>query len=578
MISDFLSKTNFGKLDPSNFGIWVNFKSLTEYDRINVNRKIPALTPLVLTTFYDGIQDEHREFVNQLPTKEDRQFALCALTLYAHETRHYHDLMSSPYGARIMRNYAKVNYFTALARTKIMFQDKSCVVPLADWIYDSELFEKIFQLPFPDKNLRHLQDWFERVTKDHENLRKGLFSWESVGIRGLDFFDSNSIIESLALLHQGKLIFMEFGDKLYKEFKELFTNERLRESYTGGIMLVNTIFGKQLSSYITSSLLHASLFRYDHNESYIKIMPPKDALIELCLWITDNNIQVEKIFETGKSIEFYQEYFCDITGKDLDEAIFKTDELNKEFHQNLLENLELIQSKYPAMNTTYVQTSIDLFEQLMAVHKGFSATVSFNLPVYHGIQYVKDQRNLTLPITFIETDGVFLTKLDNDPLEEYFFIAEEMRVELNRYVKNKEDDFISSLKTTEEGIVRIAFLLSLKNYHNGNPTKSKFFKNHFTHPHHYIELAQKNFDGNGTWLLLLMYGKDALPEIIWENLKSTMANFGTTFYTVNGVETPKVSSALEAVKENINLLSAKEKFEFSPEATAFFERIRKSKD
>src|SRR5437762_1481050 len=90
----------YGRFDPATFGLWINLDYVLEHSDFQ------GLLPLMLPTFAYDLTAEHRAYIEGKSDAEMLRAANC-FTVASHEARHFPDLLASPYGSMLARQFTR---------------------------------------------------------------------------------------------------------------------------------------------------------------------------------------------------------------------------------------------------------------------------------------------------------------------------------------------------------------------------------------------------------------------------------------------------------------------------------------
>jgi len=261
------SPSERGRLDVTHLGMWLNVDDArTGHDE--------ALGALISRAVNYEIGDEHRSYVESITNDDMRAAALGLFTVAAHESRHFHDMSLTPYGAAVMSHHFR-QAFTLLSSTGSLMSNAAMVVPITEW---SEL------LPI----LKHLDPTLKPPSPKLENLIAVLEETED-HIRALDRgilhpdlpVTATQILETSALLVQLGLAGRTFGgldgsNLLLKVIRDSPSNAR----YLGAIEFIQRRLGP-LPSVAIQFLLLASLCGEVFSPDPHALRSPTDVLFAL---------------------------------------------------------------------------------------------------------------------------------------------------------------------------------------------------------------------------------------------------------------------------------------------------------
>jgi hypothetical protein len=162
----FNSSSEFGRLDISHLGMWLNL------DKMPVTANAP-LNDLLASAVRHEFSDLHREAVANARSAQDRAALIGLLTSVVHEARHFHDLLISPYGARLMHFNVQAA-MAVLGAQGSLARSPAIIVPLSDWrtqldtlrLVDPDLAE-----PYP--KLNELADTLTDIRRRERALERG---------------------------------------------------------------------------------------------------------------------------------------------------------------------------------------------------------------------------------------------------------------------------------------------------------------------------------------------------------------------------------------------------------------------
>ena len=89
----------FGQFDPVIFGLRFNI------DGALSSAKARSFLPLVWSAAHFRPGPEHAEYLRTAGDENDRFDAIAYFSLRVHESRRFHDLLTTPYGCVLMRQY-----------------------------------------------------------------------------------------------------------------------------------------------------------------------------------------------------------------------------------------------------------------------------------------------------------------------------------------------------------------------------------------------------------------------------------------------------------------------------------------
>jgi hypothetical protein len=312
---DFFEVNRSGRLDPSNFGLWLNLdyaiKNLTD----------TKLLSLMMTTFHFPLTDEHRNFVNSRKSEEEAALAINCFTMFSHEMRHFHDLLVCPYGSMLMRQYARAAFLCTLCKHDLYLRSSAIVVPLSDWIASQELFERAHSVPPPSSNLRDLNETLETMKVKLDVFNRGSIPLPSP----FESLDATSILEALAILNQENLISKEFGDEKVSLFRRSFKSPASISRYYGPLYLISAIL--------------VSLCGNFQDPDFNRVRYPKDILVQLLIWLREHKFDASRVQHFEEIVDIVDQYFEERHGGDVQSMITQAARTNEEVEKALYADL-----------------------------------------------------------------------------------------------------------------------------------------------------------------------------------------------------------------------------------------------
>jgi len=132
-------ETAYAHLDPLTFTVSV------KVDRAISHRWYEEFGLLMWMTFEFPIHDDHRAYVEKRKKHKDVELIVNSFTLFAHESRHFHDLLATPYGSYLMGAQTDLALSMLEFREHIRRHHNAIAVPLFDWISSGDLLRRAFR-------------------------------------------------------------------------------------------------------------------------------------------------------------------------------------------------------------------------------------------------------------------------------------------------------------------------------------------------------------------------------------------------------------------------------------------------
>jgi hypothetical protein len=269
---DLLHSARYGILDHTCFGVWLNIGALLDSpSEVENQLTLDSLTELPIQGHVDHVNDSSP---NRIPTIISR------FTTLVHETRHFHDLISTPYGAHVMRQQMRL--YLAFARTlPDLIAAKVWFVPFRSWVqHYPELHGSYATLEAPSEELKSLLTTYDRIESRNALLRRGILP-ERLPFHRLGYqLSANTILEALAFNFQYSYIVALFGQENALCFHNFIRESPAAGRYLGVQELIATVLRRpHVKVEISNTLLFFALF--GNFNSLTQSPAPADILLEL---------------------------------------------------------------------------------------------------------------------------------------------------------------------------------------------------------------------------------------------------------------------------------------------------------
>ncbi len=144
----------FGQFDPVIFGLRFNIDGALN------SANAGSFLPLVWRATHFGAGPEHAEYLRAASDENDRFDAIAYFSLRVHESRHFHDLLATPYGCVLMRQYFRTAILGQAFMPELVLRTKSIFVPVTEWASNPGFFERQFaELRPPSEGMA----WFSGI-------------------------------------------------------------------------------------------------------------------------------------------------------------------------------------------------------------------------------------------------------------------------------------------------------------------------------------------------------------------------------------------------------------------------------
>lgn len=516
-----------GRLDVTHLGMWLNLDNVR-------TRSDEALWPLMAQAVNYEVGDEHRSYIEGAADEDVRAAILGLFTAVAHESRHFHDMLLTPYGAVVMSHHAR-QAVTLLSSMGSLMSNETMIVPITEW---STLLPVLKHL---DPNLKRPSPKIENliaVLKETENDLRAL----DRGIRHPDAsVTATQILETSALWIQVGLAGRTFGgidgsNLLLKMIRDSPSETR----YLGAMKYIQARLG-YLPLAAIQFLLLAALCGDVFNSDPRALRSPADVLIELT-----ESLAAHPDFPRPRPG----------TGGEFTEEFNRVYRLTQEFFDRTW-NGDVAGMMMAAMDRTYANVeewerriagkdngswTYKMLENAVAVYRGFAevggrliANFSMNPTWYFADGYLDVLPSLPRPVMFFWSDFGFAATPE---LREDFAISQEIVFPLadlrsNPEVANIYDTLAN--RAHDDGVaLRVAMVISPKISTRAVPEKGVFT---FIMEDIDIEAWQRYFDSFVPTFKMLTAGPDdeVLPGGLMVEPLQVLGLHGTRFYSRAGL-------------------------------------------
>ena len=509
-----LEQAGFGRVDSSNFGLWLNIDPV-------VNSSLgPELASLTLSSFHFALRDEHREIVERSKA-EDLTFLLHCFTMFAHERRHFHDLLATPYGSMLMRQYTRINLLSLVCQHDLVFRSDAIAIPLSDWVSHAEMFQLVHNVPPPSDNLRQLHKAFSVMQEKLDVFNEGTTSLPApfTGV------DATAILEGLAILTQEHELVKNFGPERVKAFRDAFQHPKAELKYYGAIALCAAVLGRNIPTEFLGYCLLSSLCGNFQDPNPATPRYPTDLLINLLLWLR-NNCPVAAINSFAEFADYVDGFFEQTYGDDVQGLVIKAAKVNE---QVSLAFSQMVEQHENAFGDSLSRRVLDLFENFRKVQAAFAANVIMDPLWYVGSTYLESTAALPTPVIFLECKSGLPV---DSSLEDLYYIQTESRINLAEFPAETFQEF--KHLTDHEGVVRAAHILSPRAKRFQGPTGKYPIRFQFEVPEIDVQLWQEVFDNARGTLRFLLDGREGMIEPLFKTMLVGFGIVGVKVYDRSG--------------------------------------------
>jgi hypothetical protein len=509
----------FGQFDPVIFGLRFNI------DTAQTAPNKRELLPLVWQGIHSGPSKDHLNFVHSLKDEDQRFDALAYFSLRVHESRHFHDLLATPYGCMLMRQYFRALILGQAAVSDLVFNLKRLYVPVRDWVANASILQRRFpDLGPPPPSINWFAEIVSTMVSKLDHFNRGTLG-PAVGLSGVD---ACSILEASAITVQELQIENIYG----AEAKTLFHEKVLKSPVGVQYYSVQLLLQKLCHEGIPPEILLAVCFCVlcgnfqDPDPKHSRY--PADLLLKLMMWLKEKGVRLSRVGSVEEVVTVVDQFFR-TQGNGLMANLQAASDANLKQQESLKRDVSNIIDQGHSTDRGYSVPSRELlagFQNFVNCYDAYSRTVFTNIRDYCSIAYCEELDEHPEPVFFIETEyGIPLTK-DVDLL--YYTGS---GVGLDGTDSQADLDSIlgsSQLSRREDGSYRVAFLLSPKQRSVARRTNSLFID---------VDLWQKNFGHSDMVRFLIAGGTN--------NMSLTQSVFSASVLASAGVKVFNVSGEIE---------------------------------
>lgn len=510
-----LERAGFGRFDPSNFGLWLNIELVV------TSHLGTELTPLTMSSFHFALGDKHREFIEKL-TDDDLTFTLNCFTMFAHERRHFHDLLATPYGSMLMRQYTRQTLLSLACYHDICFISEAIAVPLSSWVTNADMFALGHNVPPPSDNLRQLHKSLSVMQEELAFFNKGTIRLPEP----FTLVDATAILEGLAILTQEHEVEKHFGPAKMPAFWDTFRDSRVNQKYYSAIALCTDFLGPNVPREFLSYCLLASLCGDFADPNPDRFRYPTDLLINLLLWL-QKKCDISAVDNFEHFFIIVDDFFEQTYGGNLQDMVTKAAKANEQVSAAFTEMVEQLEKKfnsYPAFRRV-----LGVFENFRKVQDPFASNIMIDPLWYVSAAYNESVAALPVPVIFLEcTTGLPVDSF----LEEFYYIQTETRINLAQFPPAIAQGF--KHLADHEGVARAAHIFSPRAHRFQKPSGKYPMRVQFQVPEIDVELWQQVFDDASGTLRFLLEGPDGMVEPLFKTILLGLAIVGVRVYAISG--------------------------------------------
>lgn len=405
-----------GRLDVSHLGMWLNL------DRARADSDDALVRLLAAATDHD-ITDEHREYLDGIADPVRRATTTALFTAIAHESRHFHDLLLSPYGAVVMNHHIRAA-MTILSSLGSLTAQPAMIVPLTEWTSLLPLFSRLDpDLGLPTAKLDNLIATLDEIERDLRALDRGIH-FPDTPLTTTQILEASAAWVQIGL--SGRMLGLDGANQLLTLIKE----GAARDRYLGALTYMQERLG-WLPSGASQLLLLAALCGDGFSAKPDALRSPVDVLVVLTSWLGQQDgfplpeptADSDVAAVIGRVHELVNEFFARVCGEDLagmmtaasDQTVANVAEWERRVADVDLEGF----------SGRYIQQAINVYRSFSAVSGTLVANFAMN-PIWYLVdRYLDVLPALPRPVTYFWSEHGFATTPE---LQEQFYVQHELVV------------------------------------------------------------------------------------------------------------------------------------------------------
>jgi hypothetical protein len=509
----FESSSAFGRLDTTHFGSWLNMDNAIRHpDALHV-------LPLLWSSFHLPIGDEHRDYVSSLKDPEEIQFAVMAFTAAAHEARHFHDLLLTPYGSVLLRQYTRAALLALSLRNELLFRSRAAVVPLTEWAPTWETLHVLDpDVEAPPANVLEVAQAFDLLKRKLRAFDEGWF------VPNLKI-SATSILEALATVVQGRVVNLEFGAEATGQFMTRMRNSPARRLYLGTLEWLLDILGPMPVEAVLLILL-AALSGDFQSQDEQRVRYPKDLLLTLVSWLRKRHIVPGKLSGLDELRNSIDDFFTDYFGDDLQGLMLQAVRVNVQASEAFTEMVDAMEATTGPDPTA--RGALVAFNSLVQTGGAWVGNLSQDPKWYCTDPYVRQVLLLPRSLVFLWTEiGIPITP----ELNAAYYVQSEW------IVQSHSDTLRPLLKalSQESEVLRIGSVLIPRPELVLSTEVDLGVPCPYIVPELDLTAWTQYYDDVIPWLRMLLDGESAnLPGPSWQSLLGIFSEMGTSVYSPGG--------------------------------------------
>jgi hypothetical protein len=404
-------ETAYAHLDLLTFAVSVKL------DRAIAHRWYDEFGGLMWTTFEFPIHDDHRAYVEKRKKHKDIELIVNSFTVCAHESRHFHDLLATPYGSYLMRVQTDAALSMLDLREHLRWSHRAIAVPLSDWVTSGDLLRRTFpQIEPPSPEVEHATARLDAVQKALQRANAG---WVNTDPAGKAYLDATAILEGSAVLHQEREIVRNFGVLVGKFFRLVMRERPSATTYYGAIEFVHKCTGGHASDAAISYVLLASLCG---DFSVGGLQAPADVLGHWGVWVKQRGIEHARFDTLDGTVKVVDEFFDDVHHTTLEKRLAGVTAQNNDALELFRKRVQFLEERSQRA-LPGARNVLNAFQNFVEVQRWFCRSVYSHPEWYCTSSYDICRRGLPSCVIILKFDtGIPI----RDALAKYEILSESL--------------------------------------------------------------------------------------------------------------------------------------------------------
>jgi hypothetical protein len=456
---------------------------------------------------------EHQNFICSLSDENERFEAVSYFSLRVHESRHFHDLLATPYGCMLMRQYFRVAILGQAVMRDLVLRTKSLYVPIVDWAANDRFLQRQFpNLGTPPSSIAWFAEILSTMSTKLDAFNRGIVAPAA----GLPRIDACAVLEGSAITSQELHIEDTYGVKAAGLFRRMVWESPVGELYYGVRQLVEVLNGETVSAQNFLALCLCALCGNFQDPDSNHTRYPSDLLVEMLLWMAEAGFRPSRASSAEEVVQVADRFFRAAHGSSLMGNLQQASETN-------LKTFEALEHDAAEIEEGTGEAARELlagFRNYATAYEGYIRNVFTDVNSYCDVAYSRELNKHTDPVFFVESEyGIPLT----EEVEKFYFIGAGAEFRGGQDLESRLPP--SQIAPRADGSFKTAFLISPKQGllpRRDDPAAID------------VELWQKNFEHAEMVRFLIAGGTKNMPQTQQQIALATLVSGGTKVFTVSG--------------------------------------------